>query len=44
VNEESTEVESVPEGVQTSVEVGFDIWGLTPNLKSLSTKASPEYI
>jgi hypothetical protein len=30
MNEESTEVESVPDGELTSVEVGFDICGIDP--------------
>jgi hypothetical protein len=41
VNEESTKVEFIPEGEPTSVEVGFDIYGTDPNLKSSSTKANP---
>jgi hypothetical protein len=41
VNEEVNVIEPVPEKGQSLVEVGFDICGTDPNLKSPLTKASP---
>jgi hypothetical protein len=41
VNEESTEVESVPEGEPTSVEVGFDICGTDPEPKISIDQGKP---
>jgi hypothetical protein len=41
VNEEVTEVESVPEEEPTSVEVGFDICGTDPEPKILVDQGKP---
>jgi hypothetical protein len=44
VNEEITEVESVPEEEPTSVEVGFDICGTDPESELPIDQGKPGYI
>jgi hypothetical protein len=44
MNEEVAKVESVPEEEPKSVEVGFDICGITQSPSFSSTKASLGYI